>query len=208
MATGPSVELLTRAQLNAVHQDVCVIAVNGAHDWLPRANVWSTIDLSKRNRDRIAVARPGVTYYGCAPKDYGSPEAVNPAHRKPQEPHLVCLRPLGPKMVAGVRYPLAEDPGHCTLGNSTYGAVNVAYHMRPKRIAILGLDGKGGYAHAQGKPGSLGHLHGLFIMARAQLADAGIELVVGNPHSLVRCFPTLAPAETLNWIQQGLKGDA
>lgn len=202
LATGESVKEVPLDALARVSPAVHIIGVNGAIEWAPRLDSWATIDMDYRNRQRVKEPRAGLVYYACVPNDFGNPKARHIAHRAPAEPHITYLRQVGPQAGKSSRYPLAEDPGACSLGNSTYGALNVAYHMKPKRVVILGLDGGGGYAHNVGKPGRLNHLRILFLMATKQVHKAGIQLVVGNPRSIVRCWPTLRPNDALAWIER------
>ena len=60
VANGQSARLVDFDRIKAP-----IIAVNGAIDWLPRADLWFTLDMSEENRQRFDRQRPAVKYIAC-----------------------------------------------------------------------------------------------------------------------------------------------
>ena len=97
---------------------------------------------------------------------------------------------------------LAEEPSYIHTGNSAYGALGLAYHLRGAQVAFLGLDGtQAPYRVAPGAPRtSMAHLPALFASALPQLRGRGTSVVNGSPNSRVTCFPVMRPQEVLKWM--------
>jgi len=96
---------------------------------------------------------------------------------------------------------LSDDPTAINTGNSGFGALNLAYHMRPEKIVLLGIDANhnlprvtGGYSR------SLDHLPELFGTACPQLKAAGIQVVNGSLISKITCFPRVSPERAMEWL--------
>lgn len=96
---------------------------------------------------------------------------------------------------------LSEDPGTINTGNSGFGGLGLAYHMRPHKVALLGVDGRKERRVDGGMPRSLDHLPALFESAVPQLRSAGIEVANGSPDSEVDCFPRMTPREAVQWLK-------
>lgn len=180
-----------------------VIAVNGAIE-IERvpARYFFTLDFSNEESvGRLARPRPGVTYYAAFPPGGGVRERL---------PHVKALRrisraepaigPFEARVQQQIMGGLSEDPGAIHTGNSGFGALGLAYLMRPERIVFLGLDG-GGRLRWDGSPnGYLDHLPELFRGAVDQLAAAGVQVANGSPGSAVDCFPVVHPDRALRWL--------
>jgi len=200
VAAGPSAERLDLELVERAAEAGCyVLAVKSAIDWLPVVHGWATVDMNRRSRAMIETRRDEVEYYAVAPRDFGSRKAANPIHRLQPPPGLTYLEK------GGVIEGLSEDPAVIRSGNSAFGALGIVYHMRPRRIAIVGLDGTpAGYARTQGCPrGSLDHLPGLFASAVPQLQAAGTQVVNGSPRSAVTCWPRCSPNHAVRWLING-----
>ena len=181
-------------------EGVTVIAVNAAIAHLPEPpDFWFTLDLSKANRALIADPRPGTVYYAAA---HPGPEELMPSnHRRPTNvPHVIWLQRIHGKHARTSRAGLSVSPTGIHAGNSGYGALNLAFLMGARRIALFGIDGGGGYAWGKAKPGDLHHLPWLFTSAANQLEAKGVEVVNGSPASLVRCWPRMTPQEAMAWL--------
>jgi hypothetical protein len=198
VANGPS---LRRVQIPRM-PGVLVIAVNGAIEWCDAADWFFSLDPSRYVRGLVNRPRPGVRYFMAVPEDYGTPSAKSPAHRVTRLSHVTYLRRVTGNGVRGSRLGLSEDPAAISTGNSAYGALGLAYHQRPEKIALFGVDATArGYAYAPGRPRwSLAHLPELFASALPQLR--GIEVINGSPRSLVNCFPRVTPEEALAWLAE------
>lgn len=196
IADGPS---LRGADLQ-IPPGVHVIAVNGAVEWAPVVQTFFSLDPSQRIRGYVRNKRAGVRYYLAVPDDYGMASAYDPAHRAPREQGVMFLRRITGCGVRGAAEGLSDDPGAIHTGNSAYGALGLAYHWRPRKIALLGVDGTdAGYATRAGSPAwSLSHIPALFESALPQLR--GIQVINGSPQSTVECFPRVPPMEAVEWL--------
>ena len=103
------------------------------------------------------------------------------------------------------RCALSEDPGAIHTGNSGWGALGLAYHMRPRKVALLGVDANGAghaYADIPQRPGELDHLPLLFVSACGQLEARGIQVRNGSPESNVTCWPRVEANAALRWLER------
>lgn len=196
VASGPSLRGFNLAVLRDLQQDagVYVIAVNGASTAVPFADAWFTLD-PHHLKDRLTPIAGGL-WYAAIPDDFGTVYARIADHRAPPPKQVTYLHRLvgnGPLLS---KMGLSEDPACIYTGNSAYGALGVAYHMRPKRVLMLGVDGTRGYFYnTNGISGDLAHLPPLFESATWQLQDRGITVINGSPNSIVTCFPRMTPDE-------------
>lgn len=201
VATGPSARGVGY-HLFAPH--VHVIAVKGSIHDLPRADSWFTVDANDRTRKHhMQKRREGTHYYAAVPPDYGSPNALVPWHRRPAEPDVHFLRRIQGETRKCNVFGLSEDPTSIHTGNSAWGALGLAYHMRPRRIALFGVDGSQsvyGLGGAGRPRGWLGHLPDLFASAMPQLGMRRMEVRNGSLRSNVTCFPRLHWGETIKWL--------
>lgn len=188
VGSGPSLRDIAPNEITRC--GATVIAVNGAIDWLGAADYWFTLDLSQINMVRAQNQVEGCQYV-----------VVEPKYRTRLRDITVLRRIVGDKL-GKARAPggLSEDPGAINTGNSGFGALGLAYHMRPGKIAILGVDGKQERRVDGGMPRSLEHLPELFATAVPQLEAAGIGVVNGSPESAVTCFPRMTPREAIAWL--------
>lgn len=173
-----------------------VIAVNAAINITKEyTDYWITVDLSETNLD-ILRNKPynHVKYYAAIPPHFGTEYALLPRHRNLVLDDVHYLERIassnnGPK--AG----LAEDKSQIHTGNSAYGALGLAYHMQPKEIIILGVNGNRTSPKFDNKycRGDLSHLKALFSSAKPQLDDAGINVFNANRFTIVDCFDKIDP---------------
>lgn len=208
LACGPSCEslslsLLKQAQFKGVH----VIGINRSLAWYPEPDSWFTLDPDPKNFQYLKKDDT-VKKYVAVPKDYGQRDArVHYHQNKPIFEHVHYLERLTGAGRFGCRAGLAEDPSQISTGNSAYGAFGLAYHMKPKRITLLGVDGERamGYAFMEGRPTlSLGHLPWLFATTVGQLRLAEIAVMNGSPNSTVPCFQKASPDNAVEWAMEGL----
>ena len=189
VASGPSVLAVSRDDILAA--DAVVIAVNGAIDWLGRADYWFTLDPSQINLVRASNRISGCEYVMAMPDNMQAPAGVTRMERRQGDAYGKARALQG----------LSEDKNAIHTGNSAYGALGLAYHLRPKRIVLLGVDGTrerrvdGGYSR------TLEHLPALFTSAIPQLQKRRIGVVNGSPDSRVTCFPRVTPQEALCWLK-------
>lgn len=196
VATGPSLRFFDLELLRGLD----VIAVNGAILALPfEPTAWVTIDTSPANRAimRARLRWPTTEFYAAVPSDYGL--GISPNRRPPVEPHIRYIRRLD--RLHHKYLGLSDDPAAVLTGNSSYGALNVAWLKGARRVALLGVDGAGGYAWAPGAPRNLSDLPRLFGEAAQKLRNAGVEVRVGSLESKVRAWPRVSPEEAVAWLR-------
>lgn len=197
VASGPSLRRFNLAKLCGMD----VIAVNAAIRYLPFApRAWVTVDTSLANRTIMKQRSkwPETQFYAAVTDDYGEPQARATNRRPPLERGIHFLRRREPDARG-----LSEDRGTLVVGNSAYGALNVAYLMGARRIAILGVDGVGGYAWGGGHPRNLRNLRGLFELPVQQLVAEGVKVVVGSPSSVLNTWPKMSPEAAVEWLASG-----
>lgn len=197
VASGPSLSFLRRNRAPLRAPGVTVIAVNGAVEWVPRADYFCSIDPSKVNLARFETLRPNVQYVVACPEYYLLQPAIIHLRRVEREDVTEFTRLNS--ALRGVTG-LSEDPGALHTGNSAYAALGLAYLMKAERVALLGVDGTQEERIEGGAPNDLEHLPRLFESAKPQLDAAGITVLNGSPDSRVTCFKRVAPAECLEWI--------
>lgn len=165
VASGPSAKNFTPPD------DVTVIAVNGAIDWLARADIFFTLDPSPENIQRIANKREGVEYFCALPVDCPQSIDANIVERfaargeeptKKRSPQWWLWRWSA---VLG----LSETPGVINTGNSVYGALGLAYHIGAEKVALVGVDANSNERIDGGVPNNLSHLPLLFESAMDQI---------------------------------------
>jgi hypothetical protein len=196
VASGPS------ARGFIAPEGVTVIAVNGAIEWLGQADYWFTLDPCKVNRRRMLNQRPDVQYFAAVPPTYGTARAPLPIMRQPAPPRVRYLNRVAGTGFLGAKTPLSEDPFRIHTGNSAWGALGLAYHMRPTRIALFGVDGSRQSRIEGGKSGPLQHLPSLFLSAVEQMERAGISVTVGSMSTTLRGFPKMTPRQAAAWLAE------
>lgn len=203
VASGQSVQDIDIATVRRMQRDgAFVIAVNGAADVYNFADAWFTLDpwgldgpqLPKNNfKGKLIAAVPG---------DFGTPTARNIKHRVTPRGKILFLHRLQSHNYTMVssdtafRLGLSEDRGCVSTGNSGYGALNVAFHMRPKNVYLLGVDGGSGYFYTNkttNRP--LTYLNTMFTSSVEQLKREQIAVYNVSPKSTVTCFEKITAEE-------------
>lgn len=203
VGTGPS---LTGFDFNKLHGKGFIIAVNDAHKFVPFANAWFTLDPWGLGGQQT----PDKNFFGqmwaAVPDDFGLRDAKCPTHRTAPLPSIKFLHRI-PFHTATVtpddylQWGLSEDSSSINSLNSGYGALNLAYHMRPKKILLLGMDATSGYFFdPDKKTRSLNFLPWIFESAKPQLNAAGISVLNGSHTSKIACFEKMsANAAVINF---------
>lgn len=170
--------------------NVTVIAVNGAINFLDAVDYWFTLDHSRANLELERLPMLGVTYYHAAPPDL-----------KETYPWVKYLQ-----RVTGTEFGrfkckggLPSDTRQIHTGNSGWGAFQLACHMKPSKVALFGLDGAGEYRYG-GKPKVLTMMPSLFASSVVDLAIEGILVRNASPDSTITCFPKLSVEEGIQWV--------
>ncbi|HDR2588141.1 TPA: norphogenetic protein [Enterobacter ludwigii] len=175
VASGPS------ARGFVPPDDVTVIAVNGAIEWLSRADYFFTLDPSPENYRRLKERRRGVTY--CAAGPVGRIPGVRCFERiarrgqEPRERYTPAWWLWRWSAVAG----LSENRRQIHTGNSAYGALGLAYHLGFTDVALQGVDGTEEARIEGGQPGNLSHLPLLFESALHQIRVVSCGKLTGIP---------------------------
>lgn len=186
------------------HPDWTVIAVNGAiHITKQHTDYWFTLDPSQDNRAiMVNQAQLWGKFYVAVPPTYGTPQAPTPflTKKPPRNVHYL-LRVQDNQRRLSQKYGLSNDPSEIHTGNSAYGALGLAYHMKPKNIILLGVNGDAGKRYDGSQSiGSLSHVPKLFASAAPQLDQAGTQVYNGNMVSQVDCFAKF------DYVKEGYEG--
>ncbi|EAT1308212.1 norphogenetic protein [Salmonella enterica] len=172
---------------------VPIIAVNGAIDWLNRASYFFTLDASKENQQRMARGRRrrGVRYCMAVP-DVGQLE---------QQDGIWCFRRVAERGEEpacrespewwlwrwSAKLGLSENKDEISSGNSAYGALNLAFHLGFKHVALVGVDAnQQPRIHSGGVPNNLSHLPLLFQSAREQIDVVSCGEMGGIPQMTLK----------------------
>lgn len=182
-----------------------IVTVNGSGDSVPFADAWFTLDPWGLHGPQLPKQFKGKMY-AAVPDDFGTPAARCPKHRVSIRANVTFLHRLQSHNLVDVSSDsayvegLSEDNSCINTGNSGYGALNLLYHLRPKKIILLGVDAGNGYFYPSSKTNrALTNLPLLFKSAQRQLEREGISVVNGSQLSKVSCFPRMSPIDAIAW---------
>ena len=201
--SGPSVKDIDIEKLKeyAERTNAYIIAVNGAGEHVNFADAWFTLDPWGLNGGQIPKSFSG-DLYAAVPDDYGTPSAKSLQHRVSPNSGVIFLHRLQSHNYVNISSEsaytlgLSDDRRCISTGNSGYGALNLAYHFKPKRIFMLGIDGSVGYFYQSKTPNkSLSHLKLLFKSTVKQLDAHKIKVYNVSPNSTVDAFEKIKPNE-------------
>lgn len=162
---------------------VAVIAVNGAIEWLLRADYFFTLDPSPENLRRLRQPVPGVQYAAALPESIDIPPHVQRFKRisaQCQEPRLRGTPEWWLWRWSAVTS-LSQDIGCIHSGNSAWGALGLAYHLGFTDVALVGVDGTIDPRIEGGRPHCLAHLPLLFASALNQINVISCGHLTGVP---------------------------
>lgn len=193
VCTGPSLKNFNFENLRGKGY---IIAVNDAGKYVPFADAWFTLDPWGCG---LAGSQFPKNFqgdlYAAVPDDYATAQAKSHDHKVHPNPTINYLHRIPFHTVNDYKpydylsWGLSDDRSCINTGNSGYGALNLAYHMNPKRIVLLGIDASNGYFFDEGKyTKSLGHLPMIFRSTLPQLKEKNIEVWNGSQYSRVDCF--------------------
>lgn len=181
VGSGKSLEHFNFGRLS--NQNCYIIAVNNAGNFVPFADAWFTLDPWGLYGPQLPNKHFKGRLFAAVPEDFATPNARVWSHRPQPTADITYLHRMENKIG------LAEDPSCINTGNSGFGAMGMAYHLRPRKILLLGIDGGGGYFYTDNETHrNLGHLGSLFAGALPQLRREQIEVINGSPDSKVTCF--------------------
>lgn len=190
IGSGPSTKEVDFMKLKRA--GYCIV-VNDVSNDFPTADAWFTLDpwgLHKTQLNKDFRGQP----FAAVPEAYGTKVAISLDHRvKPTRPFNYLLRVPQNFDITSMRrhaeWGLNEDPRCINSGNSGFGALNLAFHMRPKLIALIGIDATAGYYFNRAKQTRpLNHLPPLFSSAVTQLTRENIQVVDCSLHGKLDCF--------------------
>lgn len=143
---------------------VTVISVNGSIEWLPRADIWFTLDPSQKNLSRMRNQREGVKYYaamGRPPKNVTGLKRLARQGKEPDGEHSPQWWLWRWSAIPGI----CKQHGKIHTGNSAWGALQLAYQLGARKVALVGIDANSKQRVEGGNPNSLRHLPLLFNSA-------------------------------------------
>lgn len=175
VASGPS------ARGFKAPPNVPIIAVNGAIEWLDRADYWFSLDLSEKNLGHIKNKRPGVQYFAAVGAKDSVPAGVikllRIAHRG-EEPFPKETPEWWLWRWSAVKG-LNTIPGQIHTGNSAWGALGLSLHLGFDDVLLVGVDGTQEERIEGGKCNNLSHLPLLFQSATTQIKLSTISKMEG-----------------------------
>ena len=185
-----------------------IITINGSGDQVPFANAWFTLDPWGLNGPQLPKNFQGKLFAAVG-EDYGTSHALVEQHRVTPIPGITFLHRLRQHNFTNVssetawKLGLSEDTSCISTGNSGYGAFNLAYHYRPKKILLLGIDGGMGYFYTNSKSNrALTHLPKMFDSTKEQIERAGIQVINGSKESAITTYDRMRIGDALREFAQ------
>lgn len=204
VGSGPS---LKGFDFNKLRDLGTIITINDSVKGVPFADIWFTLDPWGLNGPQLPKAPFKGTMYAAVSEDYGTHSAQIANHRVTPDPRIIFLHRLRSHNKVGVssetayKLKLSEDPSCISTGNSGYGAFNLAYHYRPKKILLLGIDGSVGYYYTdKSKNRPLTYLPKMFASTVPQIGESGIKVINGSVNSAITAFPRFTVEDALREI--------
>lgn len=195
VASGTS---LTGFDFNRLRGIGHIITINGSGNSVPFADAWFTLDPWGLNGPQLPTNFEG-RLFAAVPEDYGTSKAQIQNHRIAPTEEITFLHRLRQHNFTNVssetayKLGLSEDTSCINTGNSGYGALNLAYHYRPKKILLLGIDAGMGYHYtksASNRP--LTYLPQMFKSAKPQLDAADIQVINGSQNSAITAYDRMS----------------
>lgn len=189
VGSGPSAKDVDFSKLK---QAGYCIAVNDVGRDFTNADAWFTLDPWGLDQ-QLSKSFRGIPY-AAVPEAFGTKSAISLDHRvRPTKKFNYLLRVPQNFDISSIRrhaeWGLNEDPRCINSGNSGFGALNLAFHMRPKLIALVGIDATAGYYFNRSKQTRpLNHLPPLFASATTQLQRENIKVVDCSMRGKLDCF--------------------
>lgn len=191
-----------------------IITVNNVVCHLPRADYWITVDpMSQGNPQKAMLERKPGTYYYCAYPDIDKNPFDAQFYKTVKGVHylerIVPCDYENPEKKAD--YSLQEDKNKITTGDSCYGALGLAYHIRAKEIVMLGVDAYG-FGHWYNKldpynvawrdrfSDYLSRIPPIYKASVKQWEKRGAKVVNGSPESKIDCFERMTPQEAYKFF--------
>lgn len=175
LCSGSSISPLTLSKLK---ESKCpIISINDGIEIHPNSDYWLTVNPSIFNYRRMFDK--SKTKYYCA--------INNEDFNKPLISHVHYL-----KCELSSLNGLSENKSSIFGANDIIAALNLSYHMKVKKILILGLD------EIENK--NRFTLNGLIESILVQMKSNGIKILNGSQNSLIKSFPKTNSMNGLMWI--------
>ena len=154
--------------------DVTVIAVNGAIDWIRRADIWFSLDASDVNVRRLLQRRLRDCQYHVG--SFPTAKRFWPANSWDHYWHRIDSLGTYPEPLPqgtpewwlwrlGAKRGICKEQGRIHTGNSAWGALGVAWHLGYHDVALIGVDANDEPRVEGGRSNNLSHLPLLFASA-------------------------------------------
>lgn len=206
IGSGPS---LIGFDFNKLRGLGTIIAVNGSADSVPFADIWFTLDPWGLEGPQLPTNFNG-RLVAAVPEDYGTPHAQSRQHRVVPRANMLFLHRLRSNNYVNAssensfKLGLSPDPSCISTGNSGYGAFNLAYHLAPKKILMLGIDANIGYFYTdKSRNRPLTHLAKMFDSTKSQIEKSGISVINGSINSGITTYPRFIVDEALVEFKNG-----
>lgn len=192
-----------------------IITINDSAKHVNDADSWFTLDPWGLAGPQLPPQK-NIKLYAAVPQDYGRYDARSKDHRRPIPLHIASRITFLHRIISSNKasvnsehqytLKLCEDKRCISTGNSGYGALNLAYHMEPKNILILGIDGTIGYFYESKKTNRpLNFLNTLFKSTVDQLQKNNIKVINGSKESIVTPFPRYTPDESVEVFKDAIR---
>lgn len=198
VASGPSLTGFDFDKLR--NKGYYIICVNRAAEVVTFADAWFTLDPHGFGKTQLPKFPFTGKLFAAVPEDFGLKNARILDHQCIPPKNVTYLHRMvwhsDPNLTEEdyLSWGLNEDTRCINTLNSGYGAFGLAYHYRPKKILLLGLDASHGYFYDPScMTRSLNHLPPIFRSTLPQIEKAGIEVINGSLHSKIDCFPRCTP---------------
>ena len=173
-----------------------IIVVNNSHPLVPFADYWFTLDIG-------GAPPPPNTFkgklYAAVPQTYGVQSQVNTPANLTYLHRLISHNDPTISSESAYVTGLSEDTGCINTGNSGFGAFGLAYHMRPKKILLLGMDGDIGYHYTESKKNrQLTYLPLLMRSTVDQITKRNITVINGSINSSISAYPKYSLHQALD----------
>lgn len=203
VCSGKSVK---QFNLKNLPDSAVIIAVNGAAEFLPRLDYWFTSDPWGLHGPQLPINKR-CEMWAAVGDDFATRYARVDTHKKTPHRDINFLHRLishnNPNTTSETAYSLglSEDPRCISGGNSGYGALNFAYHLKPKNIIILGMDGDIGYFYSDSKRNrALTFLPQMIDSTKEQFEKSGIKVINASPNSKITTFERMSPEDAFKNI--------
>jgi hypothetical protein len=195
LASGPSLRGVPLRRLQYKAMVICVNDMALHEPWCDMAFTLDSNVLLYRMRLYSALQK-----VAAVPENYLAADARKRGWRELplDRPKVAFLKRLRSEQILDDKAVI----GHANHSGS--GAVNLAYHMQPKKLLLLGLDHRNlhQYAYGEGRECRRPWVDDLqwYRRSASLFERAGCQVVNGSPHSRIEAWQRVDPETGINWI--------